>query len=388
MLFAEKAQSTCGLCFFIRDTKAGIHGYFTFPVFLHKRYRRLKNTTIKTIAEATKLSLTTVSRVLNGSAKKYRISDETQQLVLKAAAKLNYAPNRAAVSLRLKRSFSVGLVIPTLSNPYFADVASMVSHALRARGFSVVLMDCDEDENSEVEAVRLLAAQHIEGVIIIPSGSQSAHIDTLLKRKIPVISIDRYHEDIPVSYVATNHYEGALEITQYLLQSGHKKIACLQGSTSVVSNNLRVKGYTDAMKAAGCPVFRIAGSSFTSESGYIETKLLLQKKDKPTAIFALSDTILLGVLKALEEDNIRVPEDVSVVTFDNSSYLDLLACPITSVAQPVNDIANISIKLLLDQIEAQLKGGEVHQMKLLINPSVVYRKSVKMIGKQRPVKLI
>ncbi|MCH5719030.1 substrate-binding domain-containing protein [Niabella hibiscisoli] len=114
----------------------------------------------------------------------------------------------------------------------------------------------------------------------------------------------------------------------------------------------------------------------------------MQKKDKPTAIFALSDTILLGVLKALEEDNIRVPEDVSVVTFDNSSYLDFLACPITSVAQPVNDIANISIKLLLDQIEAQLKAGEVQQMKLLINPSVVYRKSVKIIGKDRLAKLI
>ena len=348
----------------------------------------MKNTTIKTIAEATSLSLTTVSRVLNGSAKKYRISEETQKLVLKAATKLNYAPNRAAVSLRLKRSFSVGLVIPTLSNPYFADVAGMVSHALRSKGYSVVLMDCDEDENSEVEAVRLLVAQNIEGVIIIPSGAESAHIDMLLQRKIPVISIDRYHEDIPVSYVATHHYEGAYDITQYLLQAGHKRIACLQGSNLVVSNNLRVKGYTDAMKAAGCSVFSVAGNSFTSESGYIETKLLLQKKDRPTAIFALSDTILLGVLKALEEDDVRVPEDMSVVTFDNSSYLDFLACPITSVAQPVNDIANISIKLLLEQIEAHLKGTEAQQMKLLINPSVVYRKSVKKIGKRRPGRLV
>ncbi len=362
--------------------------YLLYPYFCTNDVAILENTTIKTIAEATSLSLTTVSRVLNGSAKKYRISEETQKLVLKAAEKLNYAPNRAAVSLRLKRSFSVGLVIPTLSNPYFADVASMVSHALRSKGYSVVLMDCDEDESSEVEAVRLLAAQNIEGVIIIPSGSQSAHIDTLLKRKIPVISIDRYHEDIPVSYVATHHYEGAFDITQYLLQAGHKKFACLQGSNSVVSNNLRVKGYTDAMKAAGHRVFSITGNSFTSENGYIETKLLLQKRDRPTAIFALSDTILLGALKALEEDDVRVPEDMSVVTFDNSSYLDFLACPITSVAQPVNDIANISIKLLLDQIEAHLKGKEVQRMKLLINPSLVYRKSVRKIGKERPGKLI
>lgn len=352
---------------------------FPVPLIFAQTLSRLKNVTIKTISEVTRLSLTTVSRVLNGSAEKYRISERTRNIVLDAARKLNYAPNQAAVSLRLSRSFSVGLVIPSLSNPYFADVASIVSHSLRLKGYSVILMDCDEDEASEFEAIKLLAAQNIEGVIVIPSGSQSDHIDILLKRNIPVVCIDRYYENIPVSYVATNHYEGAYNITEYLISLGHQHIACIQGSLSVISNHLRVKGYSDAMKASKIPVFGVSGNSFTQENGYIETKLLLQKKKKPTAIFALSDTILLGTLKALGEENIKVPGDVSVVTFDNSSYLDFLACPVTSIAQPVNDIANMSIKLLLGEIKGHTSGTRPEQMKILISPSIIFRKSVNVL---------
>lgn len=339
----------------------------------------LKHVTIKTISEVTKLSLTTVSRVLNGSAKKYRISDDTQKVVLEAAKKLNYAPNQAAVSLRLSRSFSIGLVVPTLSNPFFADIASIVSHSLRTKEYSVVLMDCDENEATEVEAVKLLAAQNVEGVIVIPSGIDSSHINILLKRNIPVVCIDRYYEDIPVSYVATNHYTGAFSMTEYLIRAGHTKIVCIQGSHSVVANNLRVKGYKDAMAANKKSWVKVVGNSFTQDNGYIETRLLIQKKERPTAIFTLSDTIMLGALKALAEEKLAIPYDISLVTFDNSSYLDFLACPITSIAQPVNDIANISIKLLLDTIKANTNEVKLDQMKLLINPSTVYRQSVRLL---------
>ncbi|GAB3432186.1 LacI family DNA-binding transcriptional regulator [Niabella aquatica] len=341
---------------------------------------QLKHVTIKTISEVTKLSLTTVSRVLNGSAKKYRISADTQRVVLEAAKKLHYTPNQAAVSLRLSRSFSIGLVIPTLSNPFFADIASIVSRSLKAKGYAVVLMDCDESETIEIEAAKLLAAQNVEGVIVIPSGMESAHINILLKREIAVVCIDRYYEDIPVSYVATNHYAGAFSMTEYLIKAGHRKIACLQGSHSVIANNLRVKGYKDAMALNKKAVVKIVGNSFTQENGYVETKLLIQKKERPSAIFALSDTIMLGALKALAEENLVIPSDISLVTFDNSSYLDFLACPVTSIAQPVNDIANISIKLLLDTIKARSNGTKLQQMKLLINPSTVYRQSVRVLN--------
>jgi LacI family transcriptional regulator len=341
----------------------------------------LKNTTIKTISEATQVSLTTVSRVLNGVSKKFRISAATEARVLEAAERLGYTPNQTAINLRLNKSFSIGLVIPTLANPFFSNIASIVNQALHAKGYSVLVTDCDEEEKTEIEAVKQLAARNIDGMIIIPSGKDKKHLEVLLKQEIPVVFIDRYFDDLPISYVSTDHYEGAFLMVSHMIASGHKKIACIQGADHVMSNRERVRGYSEAMKGKKLPEFYIGGSSFTYEDGYLETKLLMQKKDKPTAIFALSDTILLGVLKALAEDGYNVPEDISITTFDNSVYLDFLACPVTSIFQPIADVAHIAIRLLLNKIDQKSNhvkpSGE--QEKILIVPSIIHRKSVKSL---------
>lgn len=337
---------------------------------------QIETTTIKTIAETTGLSLTTVSRVLNGVAKKYRISAATEAKILEEADRLGYIPNQAARNLRLKKSFAIGLVIPNLANPFFANIVSVVNQVLHERGYSVILTDCNEDEKLEVEAVNALSARNMDGMIVIPSGKKKHHLELLKQKGVPVVFIDRYFDDLAIPYVATNHYDGALKITEYLLTSGHKNIACLQGSNHVMPNVKRVQGYADAMKKHGCEPFYIGGNSFTFESGYLETKLLMQRSDKPTAILALSDTILLGALKALAEDGYRVPQDVSVATFDNSVYLDFLACPVTSVSQPVSDIATIAIKLLLDKIEKADGLNAVEQEKILISPSIIHRSSI------------
>ncbi len=350
-----------------------------FLFYLELSIVQIETTTIKTIAETTGLSLTTVSRVLNGVAKKYRISEKTAEKVLLEAGRLGYIPNQAARNLRLKKSFAIGLVIPNLANPFFANIVSVINQVLHTRGYSVILTDCNEDEALEVEAVNALSARNMDGMIVIPSGKGKHHLAALRKRGIPIVFIDRYFDDIEIPYVATNHYEGALKITEYLLKNGHRKIACLQGANHVLPNVKRVQGYLDAVTAIGLQPFHIGGSSFTFESGYMETKLLMQKHDRPTAILALSDTILLGCLKALSEDGIRVPEDISVATFDNSIYLDFLSCPISSVTQPVFDVASLAIKLLLDKVEAVNVSKKDECEKILISPSIIHRASVKSI---------
>ncbi|MEQ7799333.1 LacI family DNA-binding transcriptional regulator [Pedobacter sp. ASV1-7] len=339
----------------------------------------MKNTTIKTISEATQVSLTTVSRVLNGVSKKFRISAATEARVLEAAERLGYTPNQTAINLRLNKSFSIGLVIPTLANPFFSNIASIVNQALHVKGYSVLVTDCDEEEKTEIQAVKQLVARNIDGMIIIPSGKDKKHLEVLLKQEIPVVFIDRYFDNLPISYVSTDHYEGAFLMVNHMIASGHKKIACIQGAHHVMSNRERVRGYSEAMKGKKLPEFYIGGSSFTYEDGYLETKLLMQKKDKPTAIFALSDTILLGVLKALAEDGYNVPEDISITTFDNSVYLDFLACPVTSISQPIADVAHIAIRLLLNKINQKSNHAKPsdEQEKILIVPSIIHRKSVK-----------
>ncbi|MFN0293796.1 LacI family DNA-binding transcriptional regulator [Pedobacter helvus] len=340
---------------------------------------QLETATIKTIADTIGLSLTTVSRVLNGVAKKYRISKATEERVLAEADRLGYIPNQAARNLRLKKSFAIGLVIPNLANPFFANIVSVVNQVLHERGYSVILTDCNEEEKLEIEAVNALSARNMDGMIVIPSGRGKKHLELLRQKRTPVVFIDRYFEDLAIPYVATNHYDGALKITEYLIANGHRKIACLQGSNHVMPNIKRVQGYIDAMKGHGHDPFYIGGNGFTFESGYLETKLLMQRSERPTAILALSDTILLGSLKALAEDGYRVPEDISIATFDNSVYLDFLACPVTSVSQPVTDIATIAIKLLLDKIEQQSTSGLTEQEKILISPAIIYRSSIASI---------
>ncbi len=335
--------------------------------------------TIKTISQNTGVSLTTVSRVLNGVAEKYRISATTEAKVLEAAERLGYTPNQNAVNLRLKRSFAIGLVIPSLANPFFSTIASIVNQALHTKGYSVLVTDCNEEENTEIDSVKSLAARNIDGMIVIPSGEGKEHLELLYKQKIPVVFIDRYFKELPFSYISTDHYAGANKMVNYLIECGHQKIACIQGSHHVLSNRERVRGYKEAMATNNLAEFYIGGNSFTSEDGYLETKLLMQRDEKPTAILALSDTILLGCLKALKEDGFNVPNDISVGTFDNSVYLDFLACPITSISQPIAEIAQIAIRLLLDKIELKLNNPEAipEQKKILLIPSIIHRESVK-----------
>ncbi|MFD1629275.1 LacI family DNA-binding transcriptional regulator [Pseudopedobacter beijingensis] len=340
----------------------------------------MKNITIKTISENTQVSLTTVSRVMNGVAEKYRISAKTAERVLKEAEKLGYIPNQSAINLRLKKSFSIGLIVPSLANPFFSTVVSIVNKTLHEKGYSLLVADSNENEQTEIDAVKHLVSRNIEGIIIIPSGRKTDHINQLIKRNLPVVFVDRYFKELPVSYVSTDHFDGAFKMVEYLISRGHKHIACIQGGRHVMSNQERVNGYKAAISKNGFGYEYVGGNSFTMEDGYLETKLLLQQREKPTAIFALSDTILLGVLKALKEDGYQVPDDISVASFDNSIYLDYLACPVTSISQPISEISQIAIRLLLDKVDYQGKDGSLSdKQEILISPSIIHRKSVKDI---------
>ena len=335
-----------------------------------------KTSTIKDISREAGVSTTTVSRVLNGLSRKYRISKETEELVLRMGEKLNYRPNLTAVSLRLQKSNTIGLVVPNLSNPFFSNIASIVTHELRRSGYAVILTDCGENENTEVEAVNLLNDRRIDGLLVMPSGKHPTHLENIYNKGVPVVCIDRYFTSSGLPYVSTDNYQGAFDVTDYLIDCGHREIACIQGTHHIMPNIQRVKGYTDAMRKAGIARLRVTGNDFTQENGYLETKLLLQKEARPTAILALSDTIIFGSLKALKEEGLSVPQDISLVTFDNAEYLDFFDPPLTSVGQPVSQIARMSIKMLLEMMEKREKGEAIQSKQILLNPVIVYRKSV------------
>ena len=328
---------------------------------------------IKDLAAKTGLSITTVSRVLNGKAEQYRIGKKSQEKIKAAADALNYTPNQFAVNLKSGRSHTVALVVPSLNNPFFARIACKINQEIRKFGYITIIIDSDENPDIEKTELRQLVSRNIEGLIIVPCGNNGEHLQSLHKQGLPVVCIDRYFEDLDMSYVSTDNYHGAFSATSLLIENGHKEIACLQGVQESVPNRLRVKGYIDAMRKAGIKESYIAGDDFSIQNGYLETKLLMRKKNRPTAIFSLSNPIAMGCMKAFKEENIRVPDDISLITFDDHPYLDYLSTPLSCIAQPVDDISKIAVKFLFSKIE----NSEVQTKQILIKPEIKLKESIR-----------
>ncbi len=337
----------------------------------------MQKANITDIAEMAGLSITTVSRVLNGKAEQYRIGKKSQQKVREAAKKLNYVPNHFASNLRTGKSGTIALIIPSLNNPFFAGIASEINTAVRKFNYITIISDSDENLDTEKMELLQLAARNIEGLIIVPCGDQWEHIKEIQDMGIPVICIDRYFEDIDIPFITTDNYEGAFKATKYLTERGHSRITCIQGVQGSTPNRLRVKGFMDAMKEAGQKKYLITGDDFTFQNGYLETKLLLQLKDRPTAIFALSNTIAMGCMKALKEKYLQIPKDISLITFDDHPYLDYLSTPLSCVEQPVKDISIMAVKFLMTLIQ----GRSITQSQVLLKPNLIVRDSVGAPGK-------
>jgi LacI family transcriptional regulator len=335
-----------------------------------------QNITLKNIASKVGVSVATVSRVLNGQSTKYRISKRTQEIIQKAAKDLNYSPNQLARSLRLNRTNTIAYINPDISNPFFSSIGkSIVNHA-RKSGYSIVLCDSEESTDMEKSLIKIMLEHKVDGLIISPVGLNATHLMELYNRKIPIVLLDRYFPNVNIPYVTSNNYQGAVEAVSLLIQNGHSRIACIQGLRNTSPNNDRVKGYIDAHKKYHLPVDfdLIVGESFGEENGYIQTKLLLNNKNIPTAIFAVSNLISLGALRALKEENLRVPDDMSIISFDDQPYSQFLSTPMTTVTQQSFQIGQVATELIIEQIETK---REVEQESVLLPTKLIIRSSVK-----------
>jgi LacI family transcriptional regulator len=337
----------------------------------------MRNTiTLKHIALKTGVSVATVSRVLNGKSAKYRISKKTQALIQKVARDLNYSPNQLARSLRLSRSNTIAYINPDISNPFFSSIGKSIVKYARKAGYSIILGDSEEGTDMELSLINAMLEHKVDGLIISPVGLKYSHLVDIHKKRIPLVLIDRYFPDVDLPYVTSDNYGGALEAVSLLIENGHSRIACIQGLKNTSPNNDRVRGYIDAHKKYGIPVDNslIKGDSFGEENGYIETKLLLERKNIPTAIFAVSNLISLGSLRALKENGYNVPNDVSMISFDDQPYSQFLSTPMTTVGQQSFQIGQIAAKLMIDQIESKKNPDP---QSILLPTRLIIRNSVK-----------
>ncbi len=336
----------------------------------------MKKTTLNEVSEYTQLSKTTISRVLNGKSREFRINRHTQERVIAAAQELNYKPQLIAQLLHKKPMRTIGIVMPNLSNPFFASLASAISVEAKKHELFVMLFDTQEDPVQEESALNKMQEYRVDGIVIVPCGRDARKLEKI-NRTIPVVQVDRYFEESDLSYVSTNNFRGAYEAMSLLLNSGHRNVICIQGPTFSVTNRERIRGCRKAIEDYGeqCSLL-VLGNDFSIQNGYIEGQLALSRRPRPTAIFAMSNTIMLGTMRAIKEHHLVIPDDISLLSFDDNIYIDYLNPPVTRVAQPVSSMGIAAIKMLVNSIQQE---GELHST-MLLTPSIINRNSIKILN--------
>ena len=319
--------------------------------------------------------MSTVSRVLTGQAEKFRISKKAIDLISETARRVNYQPDLVAQTLRTKQSRTIGLLVPGIDNPFFATLAGIIIKLLAAKGYHTLLADSRESEQEEEQALHMFRARKVDGIVSVPVSTSATYLEQM-NQDIPVVLIDRHFRKTTLPYVCTDNYIGAKMATEYLLQHGYKRILAIQGVLSSMPNQERLRGFEDALKGENV-IFDAVGDAFSVENGHDEViRIFGGQERKFDAVFAFSATILLGAIDAFRELNIKVGEEVGIISFDNNGFLDFLDPAITRVEQPLREASELAVGTLFEIMEARREGRpDPELLQRLIPPTLVVRSS-------------
>ncbi len=305
--------------------------------------------TIRDVARLAGVSVTTVSHVLNET--RY-VEPETEGRVRRAVEQLGYRPNLLARSLRRRETATIGLLIPDNSNPFFAEVARVIEDAGFTAGYSVILCNSDLSEEKQARYIDVLLAKQIDGLILISSGFGPARLERIRSERVPVVIVDRELGDVPVDQVIVDNDQGGCFAGAYLARLGHRRIGCITGPSDITPSAGRLTGFRRALSDAGVeltPDATVRGDGRYASGGEAMDELLRRDLGL-TAVFAHNDLMAIGALGALRRAGLRAPEDVSIIGFDDILQAAAMAPALTTIAQPVTELGQVSIRLLLDQI--------------------------------------
>lgn len=313
--------------------------------------------TIKDIAKALGLSTSTVSRALRDT---HEISAATKGLVLAYAKEIGYQPNPIALSLKERRSKSIGVVVSEVANSYFSQAINGIESIAYDRGYHVIISQTHESYDREVVNVQHLASRSVDGLLISLSSQTKdiSHLIHLHEKGLPIVFFDRVAEEIDTHKVIANNEKGAYEATSHLIKSGYKRIAHLTSSNQLSISIERLSGYETALKDHGLEINpnyikHCPHGGMIYEETESKIKELLAMDEKPDAIFVAGDRLSTGCLSVFKNLKISVPDDMAIAGFSNSDVLDLFNPSLTSVRQPAFEIGKLATQMLLQLIEAK-----------------------------------
>jgi LacI family transcriptional regulator len=306
-------------------------------------------TTIREVAKQANVSVATVSHVINGTR---FVEPETKARVTNAIKTLGYRPNLLARSLRRQETHTIGLIVPDNANPFFADFARVVEDAGFAEGYSVILCNSDRSETKEERYIDVLLSKRVDGLIFISSTDRLDLLQHVRDAGVPVVVVDRDPGDLSVSQVLVSNEQGGYLAGQYLASLGHRRIGCIGGSSRSNPSWGRVTGFARALAEAGIDLApeAIVQGDFRYASGEAAMRELLDRDLGLTAVFAANDLMAIGALITLRRAGLHVPDDVSLIGFDNILQGATMIPALTTIEQPVNELGQASVRLLLDQI--------------------------------------
>lgn len=344
--------------------------------------------TIKDIAKALGLSTSTVSRALRGS---YEISSETKKLVVEYAEQFNYRPNPIALSLKERRSRSLGVVVCEIANNFFSQAINGIESVAYNRGYHVIISQSHESYDREVVNVEHLASRSVDGLLVSLSAETDhiEHFKNLHDKGFPIVFFDRITEEIDTFKVVVDNYKGAYNATKHLIDSGYKKIAHISSAPHLSISIERLEGYKAALKDNNIP-FTESYVKNCNHGGMIYKELedavksLINLKDRPDAIFSAGDRLTVSCLSALNAVGIKIPEEIALVGFSNSPLVELMSPSLTVVKQPAFEMGQTATELLIKLIESKRPITEFE--KIILQTEVFVRKSSVKKTAGKPVK--
>jgi len=323
---------------------------------------RYEAVTIKDIAKVLGLSTSTVSRALRDS---YEISQETKKVVLEYAEKINYRPNPIAVSLKERRTRSLGIIVCEIANSFFSQVIDGIESVAYSKGYNVTFLQSHESFEKEELGLEYLASRSVDGILISVSTETQdfSHIEKLYNKGLPIVFFDRIVDKIDTHKVIINNYKAAHSAITHLVEKGYKRIAYIANSKYLTLTKDRLKGYQDVLIDNNIKVNEDY-IKYCNHGGMINDEVekvlneLFALKQKPDAIFTASDKLTTGCLHYFKKHNISVPEDVALVGFSNNENSDLFFPALTVLKQPAFEMGELATNYLLDMIESKKPVGK------------------------------
>ena len=338
-------------------------------------------TTIYDIAKYSGVSTATVSKVLNN---KGRISPLTKERVLDAVDKLNYHPSIAASSLKRKRTYTLGLVLPDITNPFFGEVAQVIENESSRRGYSVLITSTNNNPEQELTQIARMLRSELDGYIIASSVQGDSGIQSLIRQGSAVVLLDRKMPtpSQQVAWIATDHIKGGQLAGKHLIEQGHSDFRIFIEPLHLATSTERLQGFCMALNECGYEIG--PGQIYVGGYGIDAGKMLARQlidggTPLPTAVFAGSDLIAIGAIQEFYAAGIRVPDDISIIGYDNITFSNHIYPRLTTIAQPIREMGEKAVELVLQRFMATERGAEEAAGHLL-DPALVVRDSVTRIS--------